>query len=141
MLQKLCIYWERNISMVVFGWLISFGFAEENTFKDKNIRNTCKGDEGRTTRRNICLQKELSVGKTRYRSRRRKNMSGIPGIWQHWQAVLKYRIIMIPLPKNMAAGVAFGVCCSVKGCCRISGSRPDGPTYSGLHRGRENEKL
>lgn len=27
-------------------------------------------------------------------------MSGIPGMGQHWQAVLKIRMIMIPLPKT-----------------------------------------
>ncbi len=36
-------------------------------------------------------------------------MSGIPGIGQRWQAVLKIQMIMIPLPENTAAGVAFGV--------------------------------
>ncbi len=68
-------------------------------------------------------------------------MSGIPGMGQRWQAALKIRVIMIPLPETTAAGVASGVCCSVEGCCRASGSQPDGLAYSGLHRGRENEKL
>lgn len=49
-------------------------------------------------------------------------MSGIPGMGQRWQAALKIRVIMIPLPENTAAGAASGVCCSVKGCCRVSGS-------------------
>lgn len=49
-------------------------------------------------------------------------MSGIPGMGQHWQAALKIRVIMIPLPENTVAGAASGVCCSVKGCCRVSGS-------------------
>ncbi len=46
---------------------------------------------------------------------------------QRWQAVLKIRMIMIPLPENMAAGAVSGVCYSGKGCCKVSGSRPDGP--------------
>lgn len=49
-------------------------------------------------------------------------MSGIPDMGQHWRAVLKNRMIMIALPKNTVAGVAFGVCCSRKGCCRVLGS-------------------
>ena len=67
-------------------------------------------------------------------------MSGIPGMGQWWQAVLKHRMIMIPLSENTAAGAASGVCCSRKECCRVSGSRPDDPAYSGPRRGRENEK-
>ena len=55
-----------------------------------------------------------------------KNRSGIPGMGQRWQAVLKYRMIMIPLPETTAAGAAFGVCRSVEGCCGASGSQPDG---------------
>lgn len=125
--------------MVVFGWLISFGFAEENTFKDKNIRNTCKGDEGRTTRRNICLQRKLSAGKTRYRSRRRKNMSGIPGIWQHWQAALKYRIIMIPLSKKGSRSGVRGVLQRGRVLQGIGESARRSYIFR-LHRGRENEK-
>ncbi len=66
-------------------------------------------------------------------------MSGIPGMGQRWQAALKIRMIMIPLPENTAVGAASGVCCSVEGCCRASGSRPDGPAYSGPHWGRENK--
>ncbi len=49
-------------------------------------------------------------------------MSGISGMGQNWQAVLKIRMIMIPLPENTAAGAASGVCCSGKGNCRVSGS-------------------
>lgn len=49
-------------------------------------------------------------------------MSGIPGMGQRWQAALKLRVIMIPLPENTAAGAASGVCCSVKGSCKVSGS-------------------
>ncbi len=67
-------------------------------------------------------------------------MSGIPGMGQRWQAALKIQVIMILLPEKTAAGAASGVCYSGKGCCKVSGSRPDGPTYSGPHRGRENEK-
>jgi len=63
---------------------------------------------------------------TRNRNRRRKNRSGIPGMGQQWQAVLKRWMIMIPLPEITAAGAASGVCCSVEGCCRALGSRPDG---------------
>ncbi len=66
-------------------------------------------------------------------------MSGIPGMGQRWQAALKIRVIMIPLPENTAAGAASGVCYSGKGCCKVSGSRPDGPAYSGPRRGRENK--
>ena len=36
-------------------------------------------------------------------------MSGIPGMGQRWQAALKIRVIMIPLPENTAAGAASGV--------------------------------
>lgn len=54
-------------------------------------------------------------------------MSGIPGMGQLWQAVLKHRIIMIPLPGTTAAGAASGVCRSVGGRCGALGSRPDGP--------------
>ncbi len=67
-------------------------------------------------------------------------MSGIPGVGQRWQAALKIRVTMIPLPENTVAGAASGVCCSVEGNCWASGSRPDGPAYSGPRRGRENEK-
>lgn len=49
---------------------------------------------------------------------------------QRWQPALKHRMIMIPLPEIKATGAASGVCCSGKGCCRASGSQPDGPTYS-----------
>lgn len=61
-------------------------------------------------------------------------MSGIPGMGQHWQAALKRRMIMIPLPENPAAGVASGVCCSVEGCYRASGSRPDGSCIHDLRK-------
>lgn len=63
---------------------------------------------------------------TRNRNRRRKGMSGIPGMGQRWQAALKYQVIMIPLPETTAAGAASGVCHSVEGCCGASGSQPDG---------------
>ncbi len=66
-------------------------------------------------------------------------MSGIPGMGQRRQSALKNRVIMIPLPKNTAAGAASGVCYSGKGCCKVSGSQPDGPAYSGPRRGRANE--
>ena len=49
-------------------------------------------------------------------------MSGIPGMGQRWQAVLKIRVIMIPLLENMAAGVASGVCRSREGSSGASGS-------------------
>lgn len=61
-------------------------------------------------------------------------MSGIPGMGQRWQAALKIRMIMIPLPENAAAGAASGVCYSGKGCCKVSGSRSDDPAYSGPQR-------
>ncbi len=66
-------------------------------------------------------------------------MSGISGMGQRWQAALKIWVIMIPLPENMAAGAASGVCYSGKGCCKVSGSRLGGPAYSGPRRGRGNE--
>lgn len=46
-------------------------------------------------------------------------MSGIPGMGQRWQAVLKIRVIMIPLPENTAAEAASGDSCGVKGGCRV----------------------
>ena len=46
-------------------------------------------------------------------------MSGIPGMGQRWQAALKIRVIMIPLPENTAAGAASGDSCGVKGGCRV----------------------
>ncbi len=68
-------------------------------------------------------------------------MSGIPGMGQRWQAALKGRMIMIPLPGNTAAGAASGVCCSGKGCCKVSGSHCRAAlAYSGPHRGRGNDK-
>ena len=39
-------------------------------------------------------------------------MSGIPGVGQRWQAVLKFRVKIIPLPESPAAGAASGVCYS-----------------------------
>ena len=68
-------------------------------------------------------------------------MSGIPGMGQYWQPALKIRVIMIPLPENTAAGAASGVCYSVKGCCKVSGSHCRAVlAYSGPHRGRGNQK-
>ena len=67
-------------------------------------------------------------------------MSGIPGMGQRWQAVLKIRVIMIPLPENTAAGAASGVCCGVKGCYRVFRQPCRAVlTYSVPHRGRENK--
>ena len=67
-------------------------------------------------------------------------MSGIPNMGQHWQPVLKIRVIMIPLPENTAAGAASGDSCGGKGCCRVF-RRPCRAvfTYSGPHRGRGNQ--
>ncbi len=67
-------------------------------------------------------------------------MSGIPGMGQRWQAALKIRVIMIPLPENTAAGTASGDSCGVKGCCRVF-RQPCWAvfTYSVPHRGRENK--
>ena len=106
---------------------------------------TPKGDEGRASWWAICLLtdqwQDLDADQTRNRNRRRKNRSGIPGMGQYWQSALKIRVIMIPLPKNTAAGAASGVCCSGKGCCKVSGSHCRAVlAYSGLHRGRENQK-
>ncbi len=67
-------------------------------------------------------------------------MSGIPGMGQRWQAVLKIRVIMIPLPENTAAGAASGDSCGVKGCCRVFRQPCRAVfTYSVPHRGRENK--
>lgn len=67
-------------------------------------------------------------------------MSGIPGMGQRWQAALKIRVIMIPLPENTAAGVASGDSCGVKGCCRVFRQPCRAVfTYSVSHRGRENK--
>lgn len=69
-------------------------------------------------------------------------MSGIPGMGQRWQAVLKIRVIMIPLPENTAAGAASGDSCGVKGCCRVFRQPCRAVlTYSVPHRGRENYKF
>ena len=67
-------------------------------------------------------------------------MSGIPGMGQRWQAALKIRVIMIPLPENTAAGTASGDSCGVKGCCRVF-RQPCWAvfTYSVPHRGRKNK--
>ena len=68
-------------------------------------------------------------------------MSGIPGMGQRWQAALKIRVTMIPLPENTAAGAASGVCCSGKGCCRVSGSHAGRSLHIPSHTGgRENYK-
>ena len=105
---------------------------------------TPKGDEGRASRRTICLLtdqwQDLNVDWTRNRNRRRKNRSGIPGMGQYWQPVLKFRVIMIPLPENTAAGAASGVCYSGKGCCKVSGSHVRRSCIFRPHRGRENQK-
>lgn len=87
------------------------------------------------------MWQDFDAGGTRNRNRRRKNMSGIPGMGQRWQAVLKIRVIMIPLPENTAAGAASGDSCGVKGCCRVF-RQPSRAilTYSVPHRGRENYK-
>ena len=68
-------------------------------------------------------------------------MSGIPGMGQLWQAALKIRVIMIPLPENTAAGVASGVCCDMKGCCRVSGGYAGRSLHSPSHTGREKIKI
>ena len=67
-------------------------------------------------------------------------MSGISGMGQRWQSVLKIRVIMIPLPENTAAGVASGVCCSRKGCCRVSGSHAGRSLHIPSHTGGEKMK-
>ena len=68
-------------------------------------------------------------------------MSGIPSMGQRWQAALKIRMIMIPLPENTAAGVASGVCYSGKGNCKVSGSQPDGSTYLNSYYGEKIETM
>ncbi len=65
-------------------------------------------------------------------------MSGIPGMGQRWQAALKRRMIMIPLPETTAAGAASGVCRSVRGCYGAWGSQPDGPYISLLQTQMKN---
>lgn len=67
-------------------------------------------------------------------------MSGIPGMGQRWQAALKIRMIMIPLPGNTAAGAASGVCYSGKGCCKVSGSRQT-VLHIPAHAGGEKMKI
>lgn len=67
-------------------------------------------------------------------------MSGIPGIGQRWQAVLKIRMIMIPLPEKLAAGVASGVCCSGRGSCKVSGSHAGRSKHIPSHTGEEKIK-
>jgi len=86
------------------------------------------------------MWQDFDAGGTRNRNRRRKNMSGIPGMGQRWQAVLKIRVTMIPLPENTAAGAASGDSCGVKGCCRVF-RQPCRAVliYSVPHRGRENK--
>ncbi|MDE7445235.1 MAG: hypothetical protein K2N15_05945 [Lachnospiraceae bacterium] len=64
-------------------------------------------------------------------------MSGIPGMGQRWQSALKNRVVMIPLPENTAAGAASGVCCSGKGCCRVSGSHAGRSLHIPSHTGGE----
>ena len=68
-------------------------------------------------------------------------MSGIPGMGQRWQTALKIRVIMIPLPENTAAGVASGVCCSRKGCFRVSGSHAGRSLHIPSHTGEEKIKI
>lgn len=68
-------------------------------------------------------------------------MSGIPGMGQRWQAVLKIRVIMIPLPENTAAGAASGVCCDMKGCCRVSGGYAGRSLHIPSHTGGEKIKI
>ena len=64
-------------------------------------------------------------------------MSGIPGMGQRWQAALKIRVIMIPLPENTAAGVASGVCRSMEGSCGASGSLAGRSLHIPSHTGGE----
>ena len=67
-------------------------------------------------------------------------MSGISDMGQRWQAALKIRVIMIPLPENTVAGAASGDSCGVKGCCRVFRQPCRAVlTYSVPHRGRENK--
>ena len=68
-------------------------------------------------------------------------MSGIPGMGQRWQAALKIRVIMIPLPENTAAGAASGICCSGKGCCRVSGGYAGRSLHIPSHTGGEKIKI
>ncbi len=68
-------------------------------------------------------------------------MSGIPGMGQRWQAALKIRVIMIPLPENTAAGAASGVCCSRKGSCKVSGSHAGRSLHIPSHTGGEKIKI
>ncbi|RKI88198.1 hypothetical protein D7V94_19670 [Parablautia intestinalis] len=67
--------------------------TEYQYVRTQNIRNIYTGDEGRASRKNICRQRggwqHFNGVKTRNRNRRRKNMSGIPGVGQRWQAALK----------------------------------------------------
>ena len=64
-------------------------------------------------------------------------MSGIPGMGQSWQSVLKSRVIMIPLPENTAAGAASGVCRSMEGSCGASGSHAGRSLHIPSHTGGE----
>ena len=68
-------------------------------------------------------------------------MSGISDMGQRWQAALKIRVIMIPLPENTAAGAASGVCCSGKRCCRVSGSHAGRSLHIPSHTGEEKIKI
>lgn len=68
-------------------------------------------------------------------------MSGIPGMGQGWQPVLKNRMIMIPLPENTAAGAASGVCYSGIGCCKVSGSLAGRLLHIPAHTGGEEMKI
>ncbi|MCM1193899.1 MAG: hypothetical protein NC389_15900 [Acetatifactor muris] len=45
---------------------------------------------------------------------------------QRWQAVLKFRVKIIPLPENLAAGVASGVCCSGEDTVKYQAAMPGG---------------
>ena len=68
-------------------------------------------------------------------------MSGILGMGQRWQAALKIRVIIIPLPENTAAGVASGVCRSVEGSCGASGSFAGRSLHIPSHTGGEKIKI
>lgn len=68
-------------------------------------------------------------------------MSGIPGMGQRWQAALKIRVIMIPLPENTAAGAASGDSCGVKGCCRVFRQPCRAVLHIPAHAGGEKIKI
>ena len=62
----------------------------------KHSGHLYRDDEGRASRGNICLFKswwqDFDAGGTRNRNRRRKNMSGIPGMGQPCRAVFTYSV-------------------------------------------------